>query len=609
MSSHSDNIDPPSSSQFVPPASAQPYRSIFGGPSSDAGPPLSSPQPGPSRRSIFGGPRSSSHFGPRLDPMSEGPEDDDFEAFLRDRPLEADYNSEGESFQGSSDGEDGLGLESEPDLPQKKPLSRTSSYSPSKSVSLPPPPTTYVLDRGLDLPPGVPRPNRWTGPPRTYRQLISDEKGAYDAILANRSMDLAAHLYDSFVLRNQNQKAGEVLGPEDESEDPAAVKKVWVGWPMLANNVPRSDEYIRRQLDDPDTYRMAPDPRPSADLEESIIASMLKTAKENFMASQWDEEEVRTHRAPRLPEEEDYKMDTEDEMKHYESAYGSGIDQEPLRPVFQADDDTSRRQLRPLSRNVISHLDRVLMGLHHAMQGRTRDQQHTDGEFGSDDEDEASRSHSRHGSCQKGKKSSRASSVHNKRRRRSQHSSDEDETTTRGPDKKSMANHYVFQRGEQRDWSEVMGIAAMTGLPSDAVMRASKRCADLFGQDMTFRRFHEGRMHKTEALDHGESRTEYIESDTEGENVPAPYPKRSRKKKRGHGRDDGSDQGPSVALKLKGKGTHRRADIVCPIATCPRHTDGFSRTWNLTLHLRKAHGRERERTDGSQQRGAAIQID
>lgn len=541
--------------------------------------------------------------------MIEGPEDDDFEALLRNRPLETDYNSEGESFQGSSDSEDRLGLESEPDLPQKKPRSRKTSVSPSKSVSLPPLPTTYVLDRGLDLPPGVPRPNRWTGPPRTYRHLISDEKGAYDAILANRSMDLAAHLYDSFVLRNQNQNAGEPVGPEDESEDPAAVKKVWVGWPMLASNVPRSDEYIRRQLDDLDTYRMAPDPRPSADLEESIIAGMLKSAKENFMASQWDEEEVRTHRVPRLPEDEDYKMDTEDEMKNYESAYDSGIDQEPLRPVFQADDDKSRRQLRPLSRNVISNLDRVLMGLHHAMQGRARDQQHTDGEYNSDTEGEASQSHSYHRGQKTGKKPSCASSANQKRRRRNQHSSDENKLRTQGPNKKSKADHYVFQRGEQRDWSEVMGIAAMTGLPTDAVMRASKRCADLFGQDMTFRRFHEGRMHKTEALDHGESRTEYIESDTEGENVPASNPKRSRKKKRDRGHDDDPDQGPSVAAKLKGKGTHRRADIVCPIATCPRHTDGFSRTWNLTLHMRKAHGRERERTDGSQQRGTPIQID
>ncbi|CAI7669272.1 unnamed protein product [Penicillium manginii] len=520
MSSHSDQIDPPSSSQFVPPESAQPYRSIFGGPSSDAGPPLSSPQPGPSRRSIFGGPRSSSHVTSRLDPMSEEPEDDGFEALLRDRPLFADYNSEGESFQGSSDGEDGVGLESEPDLPQKKPQSRTNSYSPSKSASLPPPPTTYILDRGLDLPPGVPRPNRWTGAPRTYRQLISDEKGAYDAILANRSMDLAGHLYDSFVLRNQNQKAGEPLGPEDESEDPAAVKKVWVGWPMLASNVPRSDEYIRRQLDDPDTYRMAPDPRPSADLEESIIASMLKNAKEKFMASEWDEEEIRNHRPPRPQEEEeeeDYKMDTEDEMKHYESAYGSDVDQEPLRPVFQADDDRSRRQLRPLSRNVISNLDRVLMGLHHAMQGRTRDQQQKDGEISSDDEDEASQSHSHHCGRQKGKNPSHtSSSANNKRRQRSQHSSDEDETSRQGPDKKPKSGHYIFQRGEQRDWSEVMGIAAMSGLPTDAVMRASKRCAELFGQDMTFRRFHEGRMHKTEALDHEQSRTEYMESETEG---------------------------------------------------------------------------------------------
>ena len=165
-----DNIHPPSTSQFVPPQSAQPYRSIFGGPSSDATP-LPSSQPELPRRSIFGGP-SSSHVGPKSEPMNQGPEYDEFEALLRERPLEADYNSEGESFQGSIDGEDGLGLESEPDWPQK-PRSRTVSNSPGITVRPPPSSsTTYVLDRGLDLQPGVTRPNRWDGASSTYRRLI-----------------------------------------------------------------------------------------------------------------------------------------------------------------------------------------------------------------------------------------------------------------------------------------------------------------------------------------------------------------------------------------------------------------------------------------------------
>lgn len=589
-----DNIHPPSTSQFVPPQSAQPYRSIFGGPSSDATP-LPSSQPELPRRSIFGGP-SSSHVGPKSEPMNQGPEYDEFEALLRERPLEADYNSEGESFQGSIDGEDGLGLESEPDWPQK-PRSRTVSNSPGITVRPPPSSsTTYVLDRGLDLQPGVTRPNRWDGASSTYRRLISGERGAYEGILANRSMDLAAHLYDSFVLRNQ--KADEQLGPDDESEDPAAVKKVWSGWPMLAENVPRSDEYVRRQLDDPDTYRMEPDPRPSADLEESIMASMLKTAKERFMARGWDNDDP----ILRSQEEPDPKMDTEDEdLKQDGSRLGDGAaDDEPFHPVFQADDDKSRRQLRPLSRNVITQMDRVLMGLHHAMQGRSR-ARGTSYEPKSDTEGETSPTNSRSDS-----------------RGRKLYTSDRD-TSKQAPSqsrgKKQKPDPYIFQRGEQRDWSEVMGIAAMTGLPSDAIMRASKRCSDLFGQDMEFRRLHEGKMRKVEDLGHGKWRLAYIESDSEGNNVPIKRPqKRPKIKKRDtvRGSDSNDVQRPS---RPKGKGEHRKADIVCPFTTCPRHTFGFSRTWNLTLHMRKAHGRERgievegERRNGSNKRTEVIEID
>lgn len=92
-------------------------------------------------------------------------------------------------------------------------------------------------------------------------------------------------------------------------------------------------------------------------------------------------------------------------------------------------------------------------------------------------------------------------------------------------------------------------------------------------------------MHKTES-GNGNLHQEYIESCSEGEDITSRVSKKPRKKKE---RDDG----PPVAPKPKGKGAHRKADIICPFTSCPRHTLGFSRTWNLTLHMRKAHGRER----------------
>ena len=43
-----------------------------------------------------------------------------------------------------------------------------------------------------------------------------------------------------------------------------------------------------------------------------------------------------------------------------------------------------------------------------------------------------------------------------------------------------------------RDWSEVIGMASLTGWGDGVVERAAKRCAALFGEGMAFRTFHEG---------------------------------------------------------------------------------------------------------------------
>jgi hypothetical protein len=47
------------------------------------------------------------------------------------------------------------------------------------------------------------RPNRWTGNEATWRTLTEDDTKTYRAFEAVRNQDLAAHLYNTFALRNQ----------------------------------------------------------------------------------------------------------------------------------------------------------------------------------------------------------------------------------------------------------------------------------------------------------------------------------------------------------------------------------------------------------------------
>lgn len=708
MSSFSDNQQP-SSSQLYLPQSAQPYNSIFGGPSNDADSlPSSLPEPiRRSRGSLFGGP-SGLDVIPEQDNVSssmnvseaEG-EEDDFDVIMRERPLDAYYGSDGDSLRGDrGEYEDGG---------QRQPKSDSGSQWKGKQAMLPSSPveirsapvaTTYVLDRGLDLPAHAERPNRWDGPRSTYRRLTADERGAYEGIVTNRARDLAAHLYNAYTTRTQrNQARGAPQDPQEpDGQERIFPPRRWVAWPRPATNVPRPDETIHRQLDGPGSIRMPADLRPSSNLEESIIATMMKHAKEAFMAREWDLEEVKSNRVRREDDPDGMK---DEDMKDYDDEKDEDPrpDAVPLQPVVQADDGASRQQLRPLSRNVITQVDSLLMGLHHSVKSRFHDDDSgsdSEGEVDDTDYDETSRSRSRRASGSRsrsrGRKRARRNSTHSQT---SSHRSRSVRSSTAASTQEGSVRSTSRSRGRSRtsggssdlstkyrlglrDWSEVMGLAAMMGLPDAAVMRASKRCADLFEQDMTFRTFHEGRFKKVPRLQES-SRSglewEYRESESDAEilpepqrlspppgpaPVPAPSPRKRKSKPRVRSRSqsqsrrhrstsaaapttstvaveipnsvpvptveiqvDSESQPPpppaSQAQQLqqapRGKGEHRKADLVCPIKRCSRHTNGFSRTWNLNLHMKRVHpgytpsDRERSRSQSTAGGVEFIEID
>lgn len=585
---------------YVPPQSAQSERLPFGGPSSDAGPEPSSEPP---RQSIFGGPGSQDVKHSKSDSVAGGEdgdeEPDEFDMMMRERPLKADYLSSSESFQDSDEDDEPM-----PDIGYRD----RSESQPSRMKK-------YVIDPGLDLQEGAVRPNRFTGAPKTYRRLTANDRGAVEGIMSNRARDLAAHLFNAYALRKRVYETAHEKTDIYEQEMLAPFRKWWTAWPASADQVPRVDEVVRKKLDEPGTLRMPPDPRPSADLEESVTAFMMKIAKENFEGREWDFTQVNSH--GRKTDESGASMNSEggDDIDP------ETVDKKPLRPVVQADHDKSRQQLRPLSRNIISQLDWVLDGLHHSMKGRFLDDD-SSSEWESDADTQASHSptverHSRRKSGSRsqsrGRKRIRRHSRAPSRPSRSVHTASGVDTQDESMRDASMSRgrSRISSRSQSsrrsthiklrlRDWSEVMGVASMVGLPSAAVMRASKRCADLFGQDMAFRTFHEGCMQQVPLPEDGPSwavsEYEYTERESEGETATTSKtrPKSNRSRSRAL-----SDRAPEPGV---GKGSHRKHDIVCPIQTCPRHVDGFSRTWNLNLHLKRVHpnyrlrGARRERS-------------
>ncbi|EAW10285.1 uncharacterized protein ACLA_047540 [Aspergillus clavatus NRRL 1] len=581
-------------SNFNPPQSAQPYRSLFGGLSS----------------------QDVVDLEPYPEPQQGGEADDQngSDIDMEDIPFEENDHSDDATYVESADdgSESDDHASNKGEIPAKKRETATS---------------LAPIDEQLDSPPSSPayRPNRFRGPESTWRKLTLEDRQNAQALEELRARDLAAHLYNAYALRVRAREiARQALESDKQLDETEAFvpSKRWTAWPMLATEVPRAGEHLRRQVDDEWTLRMPPDPRPSADLEESVIAVMLKTAKDRFNARDWTSKGFGSHKRrimASLP-------GTNDESTGIDAEFGSDVDPADgleLRPAVQADDDKSRRQLRPLTRNILTQFDRLLMALHHARKGGMVADDSSASEWQSDTESIASNaSHSRkrridertERSQSRGRKRTRRTSLRARSttgRSQSLHaSSGRASSVSRGrsvdSDRRRSASR---MRLGLRDWSEVLGIASITGWPSAAVMRAAKRCAALFGEDMEFKTLREGK------LEHSKeghvNKWEYVESESEeseSEPEPEPSPPRRSQSRKSRSRaastlggstsrpvSPGSEAAEDLP-RLKGKGQHRKQDIVCPVKSCPRHVNGFTRTWNLNLHMKRMHPGYRSRS-------------
>lgn len=594
--------------------------------------------------------------------MDEGPDLNELDTIMREQPLALQDDSDDESYEGNNRG--------------RSRIRSKRSQEPQND------PIYYVVDRGLDLPPGVERPNLFDGHATSWRNYNADEIGAYNAMVTHRTRDLAAHLYNAHVIRRRARDTAR-KNPGIIDKAPLRVNKRWTAWPVHAATVPRSNEMIQRRMDAPDILQMEPDSRPSGELEECITAFILKTSKETFRARELDFEELEDNPRNKMLDGDEL-MDDELEKKE-EDEEEEPVDTRILRPTVLLDEDKSIRQLRPLARNVISQVDRLLYGLHCAMKGRKFEEDSGDEQWSdSDEEDYLTRgsAKSRSRSRSRGRRSARKESQERGLSRRSNSVrmsialETEDEnlpgvSQTRAQSRDSSAGHdnnqHIKGRHKLRDWSEVLGLASMMGLPTPAVMRASKRCADLFGEDMEFRIMPEGRVKKRSKAGAGEEYA-YTESESEIDlsptsprpilpptpqptrrqttkpelkprslaklpktkaMIPKPKPKsktpKSNTKIPGQRRskahkspaivppssspspapeepaqpapeptaedtEQTADQEPKAARPGVGKGPHRKVDILCPVRTCTRHTNGFSRKWNLNQHLKKSHG-------------------
>ena len=504
------------------------------------------------------------------------------------------------------------------------------------------------------------RPNRWYGADSTWLSWTEEDRLVAKSLDRVRSQDLSLHLYNAHVLnsdakqsrdaRRRRIKGKMLVSSEEDPVESEAEKLVppsgWTAWPLPAHQIPRESLI-------PDTkptvvYRMQDDPRPSADLEECLIATTTRFARERWNTRAWmpvfpqkrqwgikveEGEEIEQdvnmgELSPEASSEDDNIVETVTsgsdsasdnggDQVYTSQAYGLALDDEDEKsamgqqgrhvdslgdqqPVPVADDELARELLLPSTRHMLSKLDDLLMGLHRARQSYAstsyrRRQARTSGRdesVASDSESEISLASSSNRKRKRTGTASVASSTS------AQSEPREFEDTEKGRMRRIKLN--------TRNWSDVIGMAALTGWDAAVVERASQRCASLFDENILFRTFHEGNAKvrqasyftEHEALDDEES----FEPDTQEDSLTAMV-RTSQAcnechalKEKCEAPDDAeghSDCQRCAKLGLQCSGiTVKVYDDIgrsCPYQSCERHNIPFSKSWHLQRHLDTVH--------------------
>jgi len=312
-----------------------------------------------------------------------------------------------------------------------------------------------------------------------------------------------------------------------------------------------------------------------------------------------------------------------------------------LKPVVSADDERSRELLRPSIRHTLSRLDNVLMALHHA---RKTCRQYSHSEANTDDEmpvieelitplkrpkgrprkfaNLPDRSRSK-GESQaplvddsdffRAKKTHRGRphKVYERLEGETQQDyliriariqkkplpsfappretpeASETEKSRKSPARRATSEEREKDRQRRirpRDWSEVLGAAALVGFPPDVIARATQRCANLFGERMSMRSLVEMPFSEKD----GDILTRY---------EPRVIPDFGDEEAIESSEDESAED--SAELNGKRRGAPRKAihlsqaplrqTCFCPISGCPRKTRGFNGISKLKKHLQRGH--------------------
>ena len=337
------------------------------------------------------------------------------------------------------------------------------------------------------------RPNKFRGNPATWRNWTTPERDLMASLDQLTAQDLCVHLYNAFQLKrranDQKRLQSTEANDDRESDERPAWKppKVWTAWPLPPIYVPRDEG--KRWEEEGMLGRQIPKKsrNPCDSLRELLEAQILRHAREQY-----------SNRKSGTPPDEESSSGQSSPIEQAAKAPFDGRNDDSsgtLRPVVMADDERASHILRPTVTHILGKLDRLLMGLHRA---RSSYLEIDDSAFDSGSlKATPSRSRSR-----LGKRKRSASILSRKAALESQTASSSDADDQRTSRSRSRSRGRKLPTAESsrirknrlglRAWSDVLGMASLTGWDADVVERTASRCALLFGEGITFRTLEEG---------------------------------------------------------------------------------------------------------------------
>ena len=501
------------------------------------------------------------------------------------------------------------------------------------------------------------RPNRWTGDPATYRSYIEQERGLAASLNQIRDQDLSIHLYNSYALKRRARRfaerkdRGEVFDEELEGMG-WSPPKAWTAWPLAPNDVPREEETVGEDDgEDLGTFKRPKDEALSAGLEDLLVATTLRFAKEKFAGR--EQEDV-----GEIDEAPDSAEISPDDAEGEESSPELAAKEQseppdsktPLKPIISADDDRASSLLRPSIRHTLSKLDSLLLALHHAREtchqinsrpapnpdeaalppfnaeslsptkrprGRPRkfddlallpkDSSRVSAQVNPEELFRAKKSHLgrplkdypkepnesdeawtvRIARLQKKALPSFAAPLPVPPSRSLSVASGRSRSANGRSPARPMTEELSVSRKSKlglRDWSEVLGMAALVGFKSEVVEMAVRRCVGLLGEGVVFRRLTEGPYSKEDL-------------DTVATYQPDEIPDFGSEE--GESEDESEEDEVETSRRRKRLRDDEDESYFCPLDACRKmNRGGFEFMAELRRHMRNAHKLGNEEISG-----------